>query len=125
MLTGIAIGAYSILLKYIGIADNSSLILVQYLLVWIGIIISSYLLFKYYADIKLIEAFAHNARTLATILIVVLLTYSALYIAVSQKEFSWSVFNFMLMKVIFSFALSGLIASFVTSYFFHTFTPKK
>ena len=124
LLTGVAVLAYLLLLRFLGVSDNSPWILAQFGLVFLGLIGSSVWLYRHYAGIRFIEGFTHCTRTLATAIVVILLGYTLIY-WLTQPGASFTEFNFMLMKVLFSFAVSGLLSAFFTSYIFYTFTRNK
>lgn len=124
ILTGLAILLFSLLIQKMGLPDNSPFILLQFLLLLIGIATSCFFLYQKYAGITFIEAFTHCAKTVATTIIIVLLGNTLLYFLFSPNGTPFSTYTFMIMKTIFSYALSGLFSSFFCSYIFHTFTKK-
>lgn len=125
LITGICVIAYTLILRALGIPDQSPLVLIQFGLVFLGLLTSSYFLHKYYAGVTFMEGFTHCTRTLATTLIIVLMGYSIIYWGSRVGNTQWSEYNFMLMKLLFSFAISGLLSSFFASYIFYTFTRNK
>ena len=125
LITGIVVIAYVLLLRFLGIPDQSPLVLAQFGIVFVGLLASTYLLFKHYAGIRFIEAFTHCTRTLATALVVILFGYTLMFWLIPSAESSMAAFNFMLMKLLFAFAFSGLLSSAFASYIFYTFTRNK
>lgn len=125
LITGACVIAYALILRALGVPDQSPLVLIQFGLVLVGLLTSSYFLHKYYADVTFLEGLTHCTRTLATTLVIVLLGYSIIYWGSRAGNAQWSEYNFMLMKLLFSFAISGLLSSFFASYIFYTFTRNK
>lgn len=123
IITGFLILAYVLILSTQHIASNSKLQLFQFLFLFLGIFASVALLYRYYADIKFIEAFSHGMRTLATILTLVILGNCLLFIFLSKGE-PWSNLTFMIMKTIFAYSVSGLFSTVFSSFIFNTFTKK-
>jgi hypothetical protein len=124
LITGGVVLLYVLLLRLMGVPDNSPWVLIQFALVMLGLIGSCFWLYRQYAGIRFIEALTHCTRTLATAIVVILLGFTLIYWT-SQGNTSFTGYNFMLMKVLFSFAASGLLSAFFTSYIFYTFTRNK
>lgn len=124
LLTGLLILFYLLLLQKFQVAANSPLVLVQFGLLFVGILISCYLLYKYYAGISYIEAFTHCGKTAAMIIVITVLGNTVLYFVFTGKDSPISNLTFIIMKTIFAYGLSGLLSSFFSSYIFHTFTKK-
>lgn len=124
LITGICILAFSLILHSLHFDSNSPVVLLQFLIMFLGILFSSFLLYKYYADIQFLESFIHNIKTGITALVVIILGNSILFFVISKDQ-PFSVYTFMVMKTIFSFTLSGLFSAFFTSFIFNTFTKKK
>jgi hypothetical protein len=124
LLTGLLILFYLLLLQKFQVAANSPLVLVQFGLLFVGILISCYLLYKYYAGISYIEAFTHCGKTAAMIIVITVLGNAILYFVFTGKDSPISNLTFIIMKTIFAYGLSGLLSSFFSSYIFHTFTKK-
>ncbi|MGI9192530.1 MAG: hypothetical protein ACR2IL_10440 [Chitinophagaceae bacterium] len=125
LITGTAVILLVLFLRLLGVPDNSPLVLLQFGLVLLGLLASSFFLHKYYAGVTFMEGLTHCTRTLATCLVVVLLGYTAIYWGSNAGKAQWNEYNFMLMKLLFSFAVSGLLSSFFASYIFYTFTRNK
>ncbi len=119
-ITGIVILAYMLLIRAWVSEEHSFLILGSYLILLLGMIGSTFLLYKYYADIKILDALIHNARTGITALVIILIGTTLMYIFLSPIK-SFTDYNMQLMKTIFSFATSGLISSLFTSVIFNIF----
>ena len=124
LLTGLLILFYLLLLQKFQVPPNSPLVLVQFGLLFVGILISCYLLYKYYAGISYIEAFTHCGKTAAMIIVITVLGNTILYFVFAGKDSPIGNLTFIIMKTIFAHGLSGLLSSFFSSYIFHTFTKK-
>lgn len=124
LITGLCILLFTLFLQRLGVPPQSPLVLLQFLFVLLGVVISCFLLYRFYAGIRFVEAFTHCAKTVATTLMIVLLGNALLFFILSPKGTPFSQLTFMIMKTVFSYALSGLLSSFFTSYIFHTFTKK-
>ena len=124
-ITGLVILLYVLLLIKFNVEPNSPLILVQFGFIFLGILISCALLYRHYADISYLEAFTHCGKTVAMIIVIAVLGNSILYLIFSPKGSPMSELTLIIMKTIFSYALSGLLSAFFTSYIFHTFTKKQ
>lgn len=122
--TGLGILAYILLLRNINLTEHSPLILVQFLLLLTGIVISCFLLYRYYADIKFLDAFTHCVKTAITALIIVITGYAILFL-LFENEKTFSKFTTELMITIFTYCFSGLLSAFFTSLIFNTFTKNK
>ncbi|HMN32905.1 MAG: hypothetical protein IT215_03645 [Chitinophagaceae bacterium] len=119
-ITGIIILAYMLLIRAWVNEEHSYLVLGSYLLLLFGMIISTLILYKYYSDIKVIDAFIHNARTGITALVIILIGSTLMYLFLSPQK-TFTDYNIQLMKIVFSFTISGLISSLFTSVIFNIF----
>ncbi len=124
LITGLSVLLFTFVLQKMGIPSNSPVVLLQFLIVFLGIFISCYLLYKHYAGIRYIESFTHCAKTVAMIIVIVVIGNGLLYYLLAKETAQFSELTLIVMKTIFSFAISGLLSSFFTSYIFHTFTKK-
>lgn len=126
LITGMLIAAYILIITSAKINANSPLIFIQYGILLIGLISSCALLYKYYADIKFLDAFIHCVRTGINALIIIILANTLLYFLLNTAaERSMKSFQWLLMKTIFSFSITGLVTAFFTSAIFNTFTKNK
>ncbi len=123
-ITGILILSFILLLVKIQLAAESPLHLLQFLLLFGGVMVSLFLLFKHYTDIRLIEAFSHGMKTVATILILVIIGNSLLFFIFSKGQDMLQQLTFLIMKTLFSYGLSGTLSSLFGAYIFKTFTKK-
>lgn len=123
LVTGLSILAFIVALRNVQLAEHSPIIFLQFLILFIGILISCFLLYRYYADIQFLDAFTHCIKTAITALIIVLAGNALLFFIFSRHEPIRN-FTFVLMKTIFAFSVSGLLSSFFTSFIFNTFTKK-
>lgn len=124
LLTGLSVLLYTLVLQRLGVAAQSPLVLFQFLLLFVGVLVSCFLLFRFYAGIRFLDAFTHCAKTVAMVIIVVIIGNAGLFFIFSPKGTPLAQLTFMIMKTVFSYALSGLLSAFFTSYIFHTFTKK-
>jgi hypothetical protein len=97
----------------------------QFLLVLLAMVVSSFLLRRYYADISLFDNFKHCLRTLSTLLFLVIVGNVIIYFIFRKPNDPWAAMTLMIMKTIFAFSMSGALSAFVTSFIFNTFTRKK
>lgn len=123
-LTGMAIVLYILLLQKIEPNLRSNLVLFQFLFLLIGILISCFLLYRFYAGISLMEALTHCFKTVAATLVVVLIGNTLFYFLFSPSGQPFSNLTWIIMKNVFAYSLSGLLSSFFSSMIFHTFTKK-
>lgn len=123
IITGFLILAYVLTLSAQHVPSNSKLQLVQFLFLFFGIFTSVALLFRYYADIKFIDAFSHGMKTLATILTLVIFGNCILFLVFAKGE-PWADLTLMIMKTIFAYSVSGLFSTVFSSFIFNTFTKK-
>ncbi len=119
-ITGIIILAYMLLIRAWVNEEHSYLVLGSYLLLLFGMIASTLFLYKYYNDIKVADAFIHNARTGITALVIILIGSTLMYLFLSPQK-SFTDYNMQLMQIVFSFTISGLISSLFTSVIFNIF----
>jgi hypothetical protein len=107
------------------IEPNSPLIQIQYLVVLFGMLVSGFLLRKYYDAIQFIDYVKHGLRLLSTLLFLVIVGSVIIFLIFREPNSPWSALTLMIMKLIFSFSVSGLLSAILTSVIFNTFTPKK
>ncbi|HQW47613.1 MAG: hypothetical protein IPL09_10930 [Bacteroidetes bacterium] len=124
LITGLMIMVFILVLRNLKLPEQSPLVFFQFLLLFIGIIASCLLLYRYYADIKFIDAFTHCIKTSITTLMIVILGNTILYFIFSNQG-PITNYTFVLMKTIFAYTFSGLLSSFFTSFLFNTFTKYK
>lgn len=125
LITSFIIIAYNLILISQKIAPNSPLSLVQFLMVFVGIIVSAFFLQKHYAAITFFDYLKHCMSTLSTIITLMVITNVILFFVFKTKEEPMSNITWMIMKTIFSFSISGILSSFFTSFIFNTFTKNK
>lgn len=124
LITGILILSLILILVKVHLAAESPVHLLQFLLLFSGVMVSMYLLFKYYAEIRFVEAFSHGMKTVATILILVIIGNSILFFIFSTGKDMLQQLTFLIMKTLFSYGLSGTLSSIFAAYIFKTFTKK-
>lgn len=123
IITALSILFFIIVLERLGVPNNSPIVFFQFLILFVGLFITTFFLFKYYTGIKFIESFTHCLRTLATILVLLIFGNTILFFMLSPHS-PISNLTFLIMKTIFAFGLSGLLSAFFWSYIFTTFTKK-
>lgn len=123
-ITGTTILAFLLFLVKMHVSPTSQLSLLQFGVLFIGVLISCYLLFRYYAGIKFTEAFTHCMKTVATIVMVVIFGNSILFFIFGTHEHRMQQFTLLLMKTLFAYGISGIFSSLFASYIFNTFTKK-
>lgn len=124
IITGFLILAVNLFLVKSGVSENSYLSLLQFLVLFVGVLTSCFLLYKYYADIRFMDAFSHCIKTVATVATIVLLGNVLLFFLLREKGVPASQVNWILMKTIFAYSAGGLMASLFSSLIFNTFTKK-
>jgi hypothetical protein len=124
LITGITIIAFLLILVKLHVPADSPFSLFQFGGLFAGVMVSCYLLFHYYAGIKFTEAFTHCMKTVATILMMVILGNSVLFFMFAAPEHRLQQFTFLLMKTLFAYGISGIFSSLFASYIFNTFTKK-
>ncbi len=123
ILTALAIQCYLIAIQRFISNAHPNLILFQFLFLFVGLFASGLLLFRHYADIKFIDAFTHHIKTLSVIIVLMVICNSILFLIFNKNEPTQNL-TFIMMKTIFSFALSGLLSSLFSSFLLITFTKK-
>src|SRR5262249_30700615 len=98
--------------------------LFQFLILFGGVLTSCFFLYKYYADIKMLDAFTHCMRTVATTLFIVIIGNGILFYMVTKGHGNFSELTWLIMKTIFSYSISGILSSLFSSLIFNTFTKK-
>ncbi len=94
------------------------------MILFMGIFVSCFLLYRYYAGISFIDSLTHCLKTLATILVIVIIGNGILFFIFSAKGEPVSNLTFLIMKTIFAYSISGLLSSLFSSFIFNTFTKK-
>lgn len=122
--TGLGILAFILALRNMPLAENSPLIFGQFAILLLGVLVSCFLLYRYYADIKFLDSLIHCIKTAITAIIIVLMGNAILFFIFNKSE-PFSSFTLVVMKTIFAFSLSGLLSAFFTSLIFNTFTKNK
>lgn len=127
--TGLITGLFNLLfllvIQKLNVASNSPIVLMQFLWLFIGVLVSCFFLYKYYASITFIEAFTHCAKTVALMIVIAVIGNAVLYFLFSAKESKIEALTLIIMKTVFSYGLSGLLSAFFTSFIFHTFTKNQ
>ncbi len=124
IITSFIILSFILLLIKMNIAPNSYYNLGQFAILFTGIFISCFLLYKHYAGIAFIEAFTHCLKTVATILVIIILGNAVLFFLLREKNEPLSNLTMIIMKTIFAYSASGVLASLLSSLIFNTFTKK-
>jgi hypothetical protein len=125
IITSILIIAYNLILIAQKVPPSSPLTLIQFLILFIGICFSAFFLQKYYAGITFFDYLKHCLGTLSTIIFLVVVSNVILFFVLKDKADPLSNITWLIMKVIFSFSLSGILSAFFTSFIFNTFTKNK
>lgn len=123
-LTGLSILLYLLILHRFGVHEKSPLTLLQFAILFAGVLVSSALLYKHYAGITFFESFNHNAKTVATSVVLLIIGQIMMYLIFAKGAISGKEITFLMMKSIFAYSLSGLLSSLFCSYIFYTFTKK-
>ncbi len=123
-ITGILILAFTLILSLITLQQMAIIFTLRFLILFAGVLASCVLLYKYYADIKFLDAFIHCVKTSITAIIIVLVGNTILFL-IFEKNKTFSNYTLDLMMNIFTFSISGLLSSFFTSLIFNTFTKNK
>ena len=124
LITGILILAYlTLLTRYAGAAAEKYS-LWQFGILSIGLLVSYYFLYHYYAGIRFSEAFVHGIKTLATTLVILIIGNSLLFLALQPAPIVFSDITYIIMKTIFSYSVSGVLSALFWSFIFNTFTKK-
>ncbi len=124
IITALVILSFIVFMIRLKLPVNSPYNLLQFLILFIGIFVSCWLLYKHYAGISLIDSLAHGLKTLATILVIIILGNSLLFFIVSPKGEPVSNLTFLIMKTIFAYSVSGVLSALFSSFIFNTFTKK-
>ena len=124
IMTSLLILSFITFMSSLHLPVNSPYHLFQFLILFIGIFVSCFLLYRYYAAISLIDSLAHCLKTLATILVIVIIGNGILFFVFSPKGEPFSNLTFLIMKTIFAYSISGVLSSLFSSFIFNTFTKK-
>jgi|LakMenEpi03Aug12_release.lakeMendotaPanAssembly.Ray.scaffolds.fasta_scaffold1264104_2 hypothetical protein len=124
IITGMIIFSFILLIRQFHLPEKSPLIFLQFLFLFIGLLASTFFLYKHYTAISFLDTFKHCIRTLATITVLMVLGNTLLFFILKTPEQPLSNLTILIGYTIFSYTLSGLLSSFFTSYIFHTFTKK-
>ena len=124
LIAGFLIIAFSFFMVKSDAGANSPYNLLQFVILFAGILTSCGLLFRYYAGISFMDAFIHCMKTVATILVIVILGNALMFFLLKGKNDPISNLTFIIMKTIFAYSVSGLLSSLFSSFIFNTFTKK-
>ncbi len=124
IITGMLIFSFILLIRSLHLPEKSPIIFLQFLFLLIGLMASTFFLYKYYTAISFIDTFKHCIRTLATITVLMVLGNTILFFIFKTPDQPYSNLTILIGYTIFSYSLSGLLSSFFSSYIFHTFTKK-
>lgn len=124
IITAILILAYLTFLLASHTPNQAKLSLFQFLICFAGILVSCFMLYRYYADIKFSEAFIHCMKTLATILFIMILGNSIMFYLIPGADTNFEALTMVIMKTIFSYSVSGILSALFSSLIFNTFTKK-
>lgn len=124
IITALLILAYILLLMKAGINPGSSYNLIQFLILFAGILVSRFFLQRHYAGISFLDSFTHGMRTLATTMVLVIVGNSMLFFIFRPGGEPMDSLTFMIMKTIFAYGVSGLLSALLSSLIFNTFTKK-
>jgi hypothetical protein len=124
LITGLSILCLVLVLHKMGVSPLSPVALIQFAVLMLGVFISSALLYKFYTGIQFSEAFSHNAKTVATTTLVVIVGNILLHFMLNRSAGFDRSMTFMIMKTIFAYTFSGLLSAFFSTYIFYTFTKK-
>lgn len=118
-ITAMAIQLWRLWLYKKEIYSNSSLIQVQFLLLFVGVFFSIFLISKYYVA-TLFELFSEGFKTVATVIVLVELFALVLHF-ILQKD----IFLNTAMGILVTFGVSGALSAFVSAFILFNFGNKK
>lgn len=124
LITGLSILCLVLLFHKMGVSPQSPVAFIQFALLLMGVLVSSAFLYKFYTGIQFGEAFSHNAKTVATTTLVVIIGNILLHFLLNRDAGFDRSMTFMIMKTIFAYTFSGLLSAFFSTYIFYTFTKK-
>lgn len=124
IITSLVILSFIVFMIKLHLPVNSPYNLFQFMILFMGIFVSCFLLYRYYAGISFIDSLTHCLKTLATILVIVIIGNGILFFIFSAKGEPVSNLTFLIMKTIFAYSISGLLSSLFSSFIFNTFTKK-
>ena len=124
IITGIIIFSFILFIRQFNLPEKSPIIFLQFLFLFMGLLASTYVLYKHYTAISFLDTFKHCIRTLATITVLMVLGNAILFFILKTPEKPYSDLTILTGYTIFSYTLSGILSSFFSSYIFHTFTKK-
>lgn len=125
LLAGLCILLYTLWLQKAGVPPRSPMVLLRFAFVPAATVIATVFLYRSYAGIRFVDLFTHCARTLATLVIVVVLGDILAVLLLSKEPFTWGALNRTLMFTVFTYTLVGLLSAFLTSLLFHNFANNK
>jgi len=76
-------------------------------------------------ELPFFDYLKHCLGSLSTIIFLVVVSNVVLFFVLKDKADPLSNITWLIMKVIFSFLVSGILSSFFTSFIFNTFTKNK
>ena len=123
-ITGMLILAFTLIMSIITLPQMAIIFTLRFAILFAGVFISCLLLYKHYTDIKFLDAFIHCVKSSITAIIIVIVGNSVLYLIFAKNK-TFSNYTFDLMINIFTYSISGLLSSIVTSLIFNTFTKNK
>jgi hypothetical protein len=124
LITGMIILSFLLIVRANHLPTNSPWIGMQFLLLLIGLLASCFLLYRYYADIKFLDAFKHCIKTLTTTMAIMAVGNTLLFFILKAPQDPLSNLTVILGYTLFSYSLSGVLSSLFSSFLFNTFTKK-
>jgi hypothetical protein len=124
IITAMTILAYLLILRGTNVATNSPLVAIQFLLLFIGLFVSCYLLYKNYTAITFIDALKHCIKTLATVMVLMVAGNALLFFILKTSQQPMSDLTILIGYTIFAYSISGMFSSLFSSFIFNTFTKK-
>lgn len=124
IITALSILAFMLFVMKSQSVLSPSFQLFQFLILFAGVMVSCFLLYKYYAGISFMDGFTHGLKTVATTLTLLIIGSCLLFLFLSAKTEPLSGMTFMIMRIIFSYSLSGVLSAALCSFIFNTFTKK-
>jgi hypothetical protein len=122
--TAMIILSYVLFLAKSHVPPDSSYNLIQFAILFLGLMTSTFFLYRYYAGITFMETMTHCFKTLATTLVLVIIGNASFFFLFSPKGEPLSNLTFIIMKIIFAYSVSGILSALIASLIFNTFTKK-
>lgn len=123
-ITGILIIAYMLIIRAWIQNAQSALAFGSYLILMLGVLASTFLLYKHYTAIRFLDAFSHCVKTSITAIVIILIGTSIMYFVLNENR-TFREYNIHLMYLIFSFTSSGLLSSLFSSIIFNIFAKQQ